>query len=101
MEESSGSGRGWVWFQGHAVAREPGTRLAASYVNFYVANGGVVAPAFGDDRWDKEACAVLRKAFPDHEVVKTFHSLRIATPFSCRVLVCGRGTAVSLEFELG
>lgn len=54
---------------GHAVAREPGTRLAASYVNFYVANGGVVAPAFGDDRWDKEAYAVLQKAFPDHEVV--------------------------------
>ncbi|PVH35435.1 hypothetical protein PAHAL_7G182900 [Panicum hallii] len=54
---------------GHAVAREPGTRLAASYVNFYVANGGVVAPAFGDDKWDKEAYAVLQKAFPDHEVV--------------------------------
>jgi len=64
QEEADG-----VLSTGHAVAREPGTRLAASYVNFYVANGGVVAPAFGDDRWDKEACAVLRKAFPDHEVV--------------------------------
>ncbi|XP_062185725.1 agmatine deiminase [Phragmites australis] len=52
----------------HAVPREPGTRLAASYVNFYIANGGIIAPAFGD-KWDKEAREVLRKAFPDHEVV--------------------------------
>lgn len=42
--------------------------MAASYVNFYIANGGIVAPAFGD-KWDEEACAVLQKAFPDHEVV--------------------------------
>jgi agmatine deiminase len=55
-------------FQGHAVPREPGTRLAASYVNFYIANGGIVAPAFGDEKWDKEACQVLQKAFPEHEV---------------------------------
>jgi len=101
MEESSGSGRGWVWFQGHAVAREPGTRLAASYVNFYVANGGVVAPAFGDDRWDKEAYAVLQKAFPDHEVVKKPSLAAHRTSFICVVCWCGRGTAVSPEFELG
>ncbi|GJN26938.1 hypothetical protein PR202_gb14906 [Eleusine coracana subsp. coracana] len=42
--------------------------LAASYVNFFVANGGVVAPAFGDER-DGEARAVLQKEFPDCEVV--------------------------------
>ncbi|CAL5031575.1 unnamed protein product [Urochloa decumbens] len=54
---------------GHSVAREPGTRLAASYVNFYIANGGIVAPAFGDKQWDDEAYAVLQKAFPDREVV--------------------------------
>jgi agmatine/peptidylarginine deiminase len=55
-------------FQGHAVLREPGTRLAASYVNFYIANGGIVAPAFGDEKRDKEACQVLQKAFPGHGV---------------------------------
>ncbi|KAI4990840.1 hypothetical protein ZWY2020_039211 [Hordeum vulgare] len=43
-------------------------RLAGSYVNFYIANGGVVAPAFGD-RWDEEARKVLEKVFPKHEVV--------------------------------
>ncbi|KAL6650874.1 hypothetical protein ACP70R_009799 [Stipagrostis hirtigluma subsp. patula] len=54
---------------GHAVPREPGTRLAASYVNFYIANRGIIAPAFGDNKWDEEARKVLQKAFPDHEVV--------------------------------
>uniref|UniRef100_A0A804RK50 Agmatine deiminase n=1 Tax=Zea mays TaxID=4577 RepID=A0A804RK50_MAIZE len=53
---------------GHSVPRPAGTRLAASYVNFYIANGGIIAPSFGD-RWDEEAYAVLQKAFPDHEVV--------------------------------
>ncbi|XP_044381117.1 agmatine deiminase isoform X3 [Triticum aestivum] len=43
-------------------------RLAGSYVNFYIANGGVVAPAFGD-KWDEEARKVLEKVFPTHEVV--------------------------------
>ncbi|OAY85778.1 Agmatine deiminase [Ananas comosus] len=62
-EESAG-----VESSGHAVPRPPGTRLAASYVNFYIANGGIVAPAFGD-KWDGEAYDVLRKLFPDHEVV--------------------------------
>ena len=52
--------------------RKPGERLAASYVNFYVANGGVVAPAFGGDAAsaDAEAAKVLRRAFPGREVVQ-------------------------------
>lgn len=52
--------------------RKPGERLAASYVNFYVANGGVVAPAFGGDAAsaDDEAAKVLRRAFPGREVVQ-------------------------------
>lgn len=52
-----------------AKARLLGTRLAASYVNFYIANGGIIAPAFGDERRDKEAYHVLTSAFPNHEVV--------------------------------
>jgi agmatine deiminase len=52
--------------------RQPGERLAASYVNFYVANGGVVAPAFGGEaaEADAEAVRVLREAFPGREVVQ-------------------------------
>lgn len=85
------------------MPREPGTRLAASYVNFYIANGGIVAPSFGDNKWDKEAYAVLQKAFPDHEVVyldcafypQTFKGLRLA-----RIIVrCG--TSLRLEALCG
>jgi agmatine deiminase len=50
------------------LPRLPGERLAASYVNFYLANRGVVAPAFGDPH-DEEAAAVLRGLFPDRELV--------------------------------
>lgn len=52
----------------NAKPRLAGTRLAASYVNFYIANGGILAPAFGDEKWDKEAFNVLSSAFPDHKV---------------------------------
>eukprot|EP01018_Ginkgo_biloba_P006427 Gb_25461 [translate_table: standard] len=52
-----------------AKPRMAGTRLAASYINFYIANKGVVAPAFGDEKRDKEAFDVLSAAFPNHEVV--------------------------------
>lgn len=45
-----------------------GRRIAASYVNFFIANGGVVAPIFGDPA-DAEALAALREAFPDRDVV--------------------------------
>ncbi|XP_022736346.1 agmatine deiminase-like isoform X3 [Durio zibethinus] len=54
---------------GEAKPRLPGTRLAASYVNFYIANGGIITPQFGDKKWDDEAVCVLSQAFPDHEVV--------------------------------
>ncbi|KAK6925186.1 Peptidyl-arginine deiminase, Porphyromonas-type [Dillenia turbinata] len=46
------------------------TRLAASYVNFYIANGGIIVPQFGDPKWDDEAVRVLSPAFPSHEVVR-------------------------------
>ena len=52
----------------NAVTRVEGERLAASYVNFYIANGGIIAPAFGDVARDKAAEEVLRTAFPTHEV---------------------------------
>lgn len=55
-----------------ATPRVEGTRLAASYVNFYIANGGIVAPAFGEDLKDKAAEEVFRSAFPDHKVSVVF-----------------------------
>lgn len=46
-----------------------GERLAASYVNFYAANGGIVMPAFGIPGADAAAQKVLEAAFPDRKVV--------------------------------
>ncbi|XP_052180488.1 agmatine deiminase [Diospyros lotus] len=55
---------------GEAKPRLPGTRLAASYVNFYIANKAIITPQFGDQKWDDEAVRVLSLAFPAHEVVR-------------------------------
>ncbi len=48
--------------------RPAGERLAASYVNFYIANGGVVMPLL-DARTDRAAAARLRRLFPRRRVV--------------------------------
>jgi agmatine deiminase len=45
-----------------------GVRVCASYINFYIANGGVVVPVF-DDPADRPAIEALEKAFPDRLVV--------------------------------
>jgi agmatine deiminase len=48
--------------------RRPGDRLAASYVNFYLANGRVVMPLL-DPRHDEEAARIIAGTFPEREVV--------------------------------
>jgi agmatine deiminase len=48
--------------------RRAGERMAASYVNFYLANGAVVMPLLDRTR-DGAAARVLRRVFPDREVV--------------------------------
>jgi agmatine deiminase len=48
--------------------RPVGDRLAGSYVNFYIANGGIVMPLL-DARTDKEAAAKIKRLFPDRRVV--------------------------------
>lgn len=48
--------------------RSPQVRLAGSYVNFLIVNGGIIAPSF-DDPKDEEARAILQRLFPEHRVV--------------------------------
>jgi len=48
--------------------RDPSIRLAGSYVNFLIVNGGIIAPRF-DDPKDAEAEVILQRLFPDHRVV--------------------------------
>jgi agmatine deiminase len=44
--------------------------FAAGYINFYVCNGGVIAPQFGDSEADAAALEILQTAFPDREIVQ-------------------------------
>ena len=50
-------------------AEQQGDSFCISYVNFYVANGGVVMPAYGIPA-DARARALVAHAFPDREVVQ-------------------------------
>lgn len=54
-------------FEDGEDTREIGERLAASYVNFYISNGGVVVPQFGDEH-DKTAVEILGKVFPERKI---------------------------------
>jgi agmatine deiminase len=51
-----------------AKPRRAGARLAASYANFYIANGGIIVPLL-DARTDRAALAKLRRVFPKRRVV--------------------------------
>lgn len=43
--------------------------FVASYVNYYVCNGAVIAPQFGDDAADAKAKSILQQIYPDRKIV--------------------------------
>lgn len=45
-----------------------GVRLTLSYINFYLANGALIMPAFEQSRCDANASAILKEQFPDRQV---------------------------------
>lgn len=47
-----------------------GDRFCRSYVNFYIANGGIIMPCYGVPEEDEQARAAVQPCFPDHEVVQ-------------------------------
>lgn len=53
------------------LPRMEGDRLAASYANYYTANGGVVIPLFNDPN-DEKALALFRELYPDRKVVGVY-----------------------------
>ncbi|MHB8605991.1 MAG: agmatine deiminase family protein [Thermoplasmatota archaeon] len=65
---------------GAIVSDEDDRPLPASYANFYIANGVVLAPVFGDPN-DPRALAVLAKVFPARRIV----------PIRCEDFVYGMG----------
>lgn len=62
------------------VRDSDGERLPASYANFYIGNGVVLVPVFGDPN-DERALAIIGEAFPGRAV----HGI------DCRALVAGLG----------
>lgn len=62
------------------IVRE-GTRLPASYANFYIANEVVLVPTFADPA-DKMALSILQDCFPKRRIVG----------IDCRELIWGLGT---------
>jgi agmatine deiminase len=57
-----------------------GERLPLTYANFYVVNGAVLVPVYGDDH-DALAIEILRPLFPGRELV----------PLTARALITGGG----------
>ncbi|MEM8877137.1 MAG: agmatine deiminase family protein, partial [Pseudomonadota bacterium] len=43
--------------------------FVASYVNYYICNGGIIAAEFGDRDTDSETRATLQRLYPDREIV--------------------------------
>jgi agmatine deiminase len=50
------------------LPREAGARMAASYINFYICNHGVIVPTFVDSH-DQAALETLTQLMPEHKVV--------------------------------
>ena len=50
------------------VVFEAGTPSSTAYMNHYLVNGGVIAPADGEPN-DEAALAQIRAAYPDRELV--------------------------------
>ena len=46
-----------------------GQRLPATYANFLVINGAVLAPTYRDNEKDQEALRVIAQAFPDRAII--------------------------------
>jgi agmatine deiminase len=53
------------------LPRQEGDRLAASYANFYIANGGIVFPLFHDPN-DEKARDTLQHCFPGYKIVGVY-----------------------------
>jgi agmatine deiminase len=44
--------------------------FAAGYINYYLCNGGLILPQFGDRNADRAARDALQKLFPDRDIVQ-------------------------------
>lgn len=70
---------------------DDGHRLPATYANFLIVNGAVLAPVYGVAQ-DEEALRQLKVCFPNHEIV----------PIDCRPLIRQHGSlhCISMQYPL-
>jgi agmatine/peptidylarginine deiminase len=68
---------------------DDGRRLAASYANYLVVNGGVIVPAYGDPN-DARAAEVIGNAHPGREIV----------PVDARPLIWQNGSVHCLTMQI-
>jgi len=68
---------------------DEGRRLAASYANYLIVNGGVLVPAYGDPA-DDEAARIIGAAHPGREVVQV----------PCRPLIWQNGSLHCITMQL-
>ena len=68
---------------------DEGRRLAASYANYLIVNGGVLVPAYGDPA-DDEAARIIGEAHPGREVVQV----------PCRPLIWQNGSLHCITMQL-
>ena len=60
-------------FEVYTVEQPPATylsgeRLTLSYINFYLANGGIVMPSFGYPAYDTKAYTLFNSIFPGRKI---------------------------------
>ncbi len=79
---------GFTFAEGEDM-REPGERLAASYVNFLRTNGAVLMPQF-DCKEDEKAVKIMEKLLPELRIV----------PIPARKFLLGGGNMHCLSHEL-
>ena len=53
----------------HWMNREAGERLAATYVNFYIANEAIILPQFGNIIYDNMAIERMKEIFPERCII--------------------------------
>lgn len=68
---------------------DEGRRLAASYANYLIVNGGVLVPAYGDPA-DNEAARIIGLAHPGREIVQ----------IPCRPLIWQNGSLHCVTMQL-
>lgn len=61
---------GFTYEEGE-ITRSAEDNLAASYVNFYICNAGVIVPQFGDKN-DRKAVRILSKAFRGKKIIPIY-----------------------------